>query len=53
MYKWEPADDITAYELAFAVGLLISSVQPHSRACLQEALEELPPEVRRHFLFVE
>lgn len=47
--KWEPKDDITAYELAEAVPILVSGVQGNSRK-LVEWIEDLSEDVRRHFV---
>lgn len=42
-YKWEPQADITPYELAQAIPLFFNTRGPAN------AIEELPPEVKRHF----
>ena len=40
---WSPKEDITAYELALALPILLGGRFPHER------LTKLPDRVRRHF----
>ena len=47
-YIWEPEPDITVYELAVALGILIAALHNN----VEPALEALPDEVRRHFTTV-
>ena len=42
---WEPEPDITVYELAVALGILLAALNNN----VEEAMESLPDEVRRHF----
>lgn len=52
--KWEPQADITTYELALCVGILIMSVRnelhPRLPSQLAQELDELPAEAKRHFV---
>lgn len=45
LYRYEPLPDITTWELAVIVQLLVMTVDYKQVECL----EELPEEVRRHF----
>jgi hypothetical protein len=50
MVRWKPLKDITPYELALCVGVMISSTRSYmSSEKVQKELELLPPEARRHF----
>jgi hypothetical protein len=44
-YKWNPKEDITAYELALCVPVLMSA----SNYGIQYFIEALPDNARRHF----
>lgn len=46
---WAPKDDITIYELAMALGILLPAAGGSWRNLAQE-IESLPPAVRRHFI---
>lgn len=46
-YTFKPKLDITAYELALCVPVLLLHRTPYSQS---KAIEKLPPEVRRHFV---
>lgn len=44
---WEPKQDITAYELAMAIPIVLSSWGPLS--FVEDHIAALAPDVRRHF----
>ena len=44
-YIWDPQPDITSYELARALPLAMG----WSRGSTMRAIEDAPPELRRHF----
>lgn len=46
---WEPQPDITAFETAQALPLMISAAVPGPWFDVKAKLDKLPPEVRRHF----
>lgn len=56
-YAWAPQPDITVQELAF--GMVILHMAPLVRfgaippAAIDQAYDEMPPEVQRHFLTKE
>jgi hypothetical protein len=47
MLKWSPKEDITAYELALCMGLVIANAQRHGH--VMEEYEKLPDSAKRHF----
>jgi len=49
--KWRPKDDITAYELALALPLVIAAIT--STASIDNQIKFLPADVRRHFEVIQ
>jgi hypothetical protein len=47
-FEWEPKEDITPYELALCVGVLILAMHGMSG----EAYDQLPESAKRHFIEV-
>jgi hypothetical protein len=45
---WEPKEDITVYELASALGVLLA-VTSGTRKSAEQMIAKLPDNVRRHF----
>ena len=48
---WRPQEDITTYELAKAVTVLVVAAARVPQDELNEAIDALPENVRRHFIF--
>jgi len=49
--QWNPAEDITTYELALCLKVLIANTNKYASAArVQAAYEGLPATAKRHFL---
>lgn len=49
-FIWKPREDITAYEIALCMSVLIASIQRHSSASLVDKVySDLPEMAKRHF----
>ncbi len=48
--RWHPQPDITAHELALAMPALLMLARVSSCIAIEEQVEALPKEVRRHFV---
>jgi lactate dehydrogenase-like 2-hydroxyacid dehydrogenase len=46
---WEPKPDITLYELAEALGVLLPAIGGATSETVKDAVNSLSPNVRRHF----
>jgi hypothetical protein len=52
-YQYQPKNDITAYELAIVINLLLPAItcRHYFDDCgVVKSIDEAPPEVRRHFV---
>ncbi len=53
-YTWEPAEDITAYELAIVLKTILPALTCRNvlrNGCdILKAIDNLPPNVKRHFV---
>ena len=49
LYLWKPKEDISAYELAQAMPILMGASTGNPYRDYAKMIEELPAEVRRHF----
>ena len=50
VWLWQPREDISLYELAEALGVLLpATAAPKGIAWLSDAIATLPPTVARHF----
>lgn len=49
-YRWQPKEDVTAYELALCITILICVTADKGRTYdYEKAIQELPESARRHF----
>ena len=47
--RWLPEEDITTFELALCIQVLIDALSNHRDADPEKAYNKLPPEARRHW----
>lgn len=54
LLKWTPKPDITTFELAQCMSVLIASLAKYTGADkAKREFEKLPPEAKRHFVVLE
>jgi len=49
MIKWSPKEDITTYELALCMGVVVAQTQQSRARLVMETFDKLPDSAKRHF----
>jgi len=52
-YYWRPQPDITVYELSEALGVLLPATSMDDPEMIDDMVDDLPVDVRRHFQRME